>query len=65
MSEQTTTSRIIEAVLFASDIPVSVKSLLEIVEGHDSTSIGQLQKDIAQLSAEVNKLEFVTLLTQK
>ena len=33
MSEQTTTSRIIEAVLFASDIPVSVKSLLEIVEG--------------------------------
>ena len=40
-----------------------LKELLEIVEGHDSASIGQLQKDIAQLSAEVNKLEFVTLLS--
>jgi segregation and condensation protein B len=40
MSEKTTTSRIIEAVLFASDIPVGVKSLLEIVEGvSDETTL--------------------------
>ncbi len=40
MSEQTTISRIIEAVLFASDTPVETKSLLEIVEGlSDETTL--------------------------
>lgn len=40
MSEQTTLSRIIEAVLFASDTPVEAKSLLDIVEGlSDETSL--------------------------
>ena len=39
-----------------------LKELVEIIDNHDSTSIGQLQKDGAQLSAEVDKLEFVTLL---
>ena len=40
-----------------------LKELVEIVEEQDKASISQLQKDIAQLSAEVDRLEFVTLLS--
>lgn len=40
-----------------------LKELVEIVDWQDTASIGQLQKDIAQLSAELDRLEFVTLLS--
>lgn len=39
--------------------------LVELVDWQDTESIGQLQKDTAQLSAEIDKLEFVTLLGGK
>lgn len=40
-----------------------LKELVEIVDWQDAISIGQLQKDVARLFAELDKLEFVTLLS--
>lgn len=40
-----------------------LKELIEIVDWQDSASIGQLQKDIAQLCSAIDKLEFTTLLS--
>jgi peptide chain release factor 2 len=40
-----------------------LEELVEIVDWQDTSSVGQLQKDIAQLSAELDKLELTTLLS--
>ena len=40
-----------------------LKELSEIVERHDRSSLGQLNKDFSQLSSEIERLEFVTLLS--
>jgi len=40
-----------------------LKELAEIVDSHDQVSIRQLEKDLARLSSELEKLEFVTLLS--
>lgn len=39
--------------------------LIELVDWQDTVSIGHLQKDAARLSAEIDRLEFVTLLGGK
>ncbi len=40
-----------------------LKELVEIVDWQDTVSIGQLQKDLAQLSAEIDGLQLTTLLS--
>ena len=40
-----------------------LKELAEIVDWQDTASIGQLQKDLAQLSQDVEKLELIILLS--
>jgi len=42
---------------------VELKELTDIVDQKDHQSLSQLQQDLAQLSSEVEKLEFVTLLS--
>ena len=40
-----------------------LKELVEIVDWQDTASINQLQKDVTQLSAEIDKLQLTTLLS--
>ncbi|MBN2097165.1 MAG: peptide chain release factor 2 [Candidatus Omnitrophica bacterium] len=40
-----------------------LQELLELVDWQDSASIAELQKDVAQLSTQTQRLEFVTLLS--
>ncbi len=47
----------------AKELHKELKELVEIVDWQDTASVSQLQKDIVQLSQELDKLEFVTLLS--